>query len=212
MKRIIALLIIAATVTALASCNVKEQILDNTTTEYVSAAETIIENLILPAEREILRSLVNSQANLIEDVFVLSHLPVDESAAITHNGAKYAPVTDKSSIKTYAELLDILNATYTEDAVKEMLGNPPVYIELEGKLYFNLDYSSGYFDGENLYPYDWSDFEIVTTSGYKEKNKITFCADVTDANQTNGSKVWVTMEAINVDGNWKLTKFISDNK
>lgn len=206
MKKVIALLLAAAMLTALAGCNIKEQILDNTTAEYVEPAETDVENLILAAERETLRSLVIAQKKLIEEVFVLSHLPVDESAAITHNGARYAPVKAEASIKSYDALLSNLNAIYTEDVVQSVIGNPPVYMELDGVFYYNLDYTTEFFDGEKLYPYDWSEFDFADY-GWKDKNEINFAVEVLDASKTNGEKIWVTMKAVNVDGTWKLCDF-----
>ena len=206
MKKAIALLMAAVTVIALTGCNIKEQILENTTAEHVEPAETQVENLILAAEQETLRSLVLAQKKLIEEVFVLAHLPVDESAAITHNGAKYAPVKAEASIKSYESLLNNLNAIYTEDVVAEIIGNPPIYMELDGKFYYNLDYKSEYFDGQNLYPYDWSEFDFADY-GWKDKNEINFAIEVLDANKADGSTVWVMMNAKNVDGTWKLCDF-----
>lgn len=206
MKKVIALLMAAVTLVALAGCNIKEQILDNTTAEYVEPAETQVENLILAGERETLRSLVLAQKKLIEEVFVLSHLPVDESAAITHNGAKYAPVKADASIKSYESLINNLNAIYTEDVVKTVIGNPPVYMELDGKFYYNLDYKTEFSDGQKLYPYDWSEFDFANY-GWKDGNKIVFAVEVLDASKTNGEKIWVEMNAINVDGTWKLCDF-----
>ena len=207
MKKAIALLMAAVTIASLAGCNVKEQILDNTTAEYVEPAETDYDNLILAAEKESLRTLIVAQKRLIEDVFVLSHLPVDESAAITHHGAKYAPVKADAAFTSYESLLNNLKAIYTEDVVETIISNPPIYMELDGVFYYNLDYKSEYFDGSTLYPYDWSEFDFVDNYGWKNGNEINFAIEVLDANKTDGSTIWIMMRALNVDGSWKLCEF-----
>ncbi len=207
MKKAIALLLASAIFIALAGCDVKEQILDNTTQEYYPPAETRYENLVLDAERESLRSLLSAHKKFIEEVFVLSHLPVDESQAITHNGARYAPVKTEASIKSYESLISNLNAVYTEDVVNKMIGNPPVYMELDGVFYYNLDYKSEFFNGEAFYPYSWSKFDIIDNHSMKYGDRIDFVIEVLDASKTDGGTVWISMDALNVDGAWKLCDF-----
>lgn len=202
-------MLVAAAVFSFAGCNVKEQVLQETTTEEPITAAYDPNIVVEPALKEtLLKSYLMPHAELVEEVFVLSHLPVDKSAAIVHNGVNYAPVTDKAKYKTYGELLAKLQSLYTEDAIKELLGEPAIYAEIDGKLYYNLDYSSGYFAGEKIYPYDWSEIEIDDNFTTKTGDTVQLRFYVIDA--LTKSKIMIrTMNAVKVDGEWKLDKFVA---
>lgn len=208
MKKVFALLLVTATVFAFAGCNVKEQVLpEATTAENITAAydPNIVVDTAL--KETLLKSYLMPHAELVEDVFVCSHLPVDQSAAIVHNGVKYAPVTNSAKYKTYGELLAKLRSLYTEEAIKELLGEPAIYTEIDGKLYYNLDYSSGYFTGEKTYPYDWSVIEFDDDYTTKNGDIIHLRFNVIDA--ITGNKAMIsTMNAVMVNGEWKLDKFV----
>lgn len=213
MKKIFALLLVAATVFAFAGCNVKDRVLPEATTAAEDFTAAYDPNIVVEAalKETLLKSYLMPHAELIEDVFVLSHLPVDKSAAIVHNGVNYAPVTDKAKYKTYGELLAKLQSLYTEEAIEKLLGNPAIYTEIDGKLYYNLDYSSGYFAGEGIYPYDWSEIEIDDNFTTKTDDTVQLRFYVIDAITEN--KVMIsTMNAVMVDGEWKLDNFVAIQK
>ena len=212
MKKTFALLLVAATVFAFAGCNVKERVLpEATTAENITAAydPDIVVDAAL--KETLLKAFLMPHAELVEEVFVRSHLPVDKSAAIVHNGVNYAPVTDKAKYKTYGELLTKLQSLYTEEAIKELLGEPAIYTEIDGKLYYNLDYSSGYFDGEKIYPYDWSKIEIDDVSTTKNGDTVYLRFYVIDAITENKAMI-STMNAVQIDGEWKLDNFVAVQK
>ncbi len=213
MKKIFALLLVAATVFAFAGCNVKDRVLPEATTAAEDLTAAYDPNIVVEAalKETLLKSYLMPHAELIEDVFVLSHLPVDKSAAIVHNGVNYAPVTDKAKYKTYGELLAKLQSLYTKEAIEKLLGNPAIYTEIDGKLYYNLDYSSGYFAGEGIYPYDWSEIEIDDNFTTKTDDTVQLRFYVIDAITEN--KVMIsTMNAVMVDGEWKLDNFVAIQK
>lgn len=213
MKKIFALLLVAATLFAFAGCNVKERVLPEATTAAEDLTAAYDPNIVVEAalKETLLKSYLMPHAELVEDVFVLSHLPVDRSAAIVHNGVNYAPVTDKAKYKTYGELLAKLQSLYTKEAIEKLLGNPAIYAEIDGKLYYNLDYSSGYFAGEGIYPYDWSEIEIDDNFTTKTGDTVQLRFYVIDAITEN--KVMIsTMNAVMVDGEWKLDNFVAIQK
>ncbi|MBP3697207.1 MAG: hypothetical protein J6J45_06640 [Clostridia bacterium] len=213
MKKIFALLLVAATVFAFAGCNVKDRVLPEATTAAEDFTAAYDSNIVVEAalKETLLKSYLMPHAELVEDVFVLSHLPVDKSAAIVHNGVNYAPVTDKAKYKTYGELLAKLQSLYTKEAIEKLLGNPAIYTEIDGKLYYNLDYSSGYFAGEGIYPYDWSEIEIDDNFTTKTDDTVQLRFYVIDAITEN--KVMIsTMNAVLVDGEWKLDNFVAIQK
>ncbi len=213
MKKLFALLLVAATVFAFAGCNVKERVLPETTTAAEDFTAAYDSNIVVEAalKETLLKSYLMPHAELVEDVFVLSHLPVDRSAAIVHNGVNYAPVTDKAKYKTYGELFAKLQSLYTKEAIEKLLGNPAIYTEIDGKLYYNLDYSSGYFAGEGIYPYDWSEIEIDDNFTTKTGDTVQLRFYIIDA--ITESKVMIsTMNAVMVDGEWKLDNFVAIQK
>lgn len=212
LKRIFALLLVAATVLAFAGCNVKKRILPEVTTEeYYPAA--FDPNIVVDAalRETFLKTYLMPHAELVEDVFVLSHLPVDKSAAIVHNGVNYAPVTKNAKYKTYGELIAKLESLYTEDAIKELLGNPAIYTEIDGKLYYNIDYSSGYFAGEGTYPYDWSEIEFDDKLTTKKDDTVFLRFYIIDK-KANSKAMISTMNAVKVNDEWRLDKFVAVQK
>lgn len=213
MKKIFALLLVAATVFAFSGCNIKERVLPAAEQEEETYPTAYDPNIVVEdaLKETLLKSYLMPHAELVEEVFVLSHLPVDKSAAIVQDGVNYAPVTDKAKYKTYGELLAKLESLYTKEAITELLGTPLIYTEIDGKLYYNLDYSSGYFAGEEIYPYDWSEIEYDDTSTTKNGDTVYLRFYVNDA--ITGNKIMIsTMNAVMVDGEWKLDNFVAVQK
>jgi hypothetical protein len=83
--------------------------------------------------------LVDANQDFYNNVFVLGHLPVDEKKTVEKDGKTFAPVTD-SIYKTYDLLLNGLKGVYTEDAVADILDNYDYYTDIDGKLYFNMEF------------------------------------------------------------------------
>lgn len=212
MKKIFALLLVTTITFSFAGCRVKERVLEEEITEETYTASYDPNIVVEDALKEtLLKSYLMPHAELVEEVFVLSHLPVDKSAAITHNGVKYAPVTDKAKYKTYGELLAKLESLYTKEAIEKLLGSPAIYTEIDGKLYYNLDYSSGYFTGEDVYPYKWENIEIdddFTTMG----DDIVYLRFYVLDSLTENKIMISTMNAVMVDGEWRLDNFVAVQK
>lgn len=85
--------------------------------------------------------LVNSNEFLSADVFVDNHLPVDESGLIENEQGCFAPVAS-SEITTYSALKEMVYSTYTAQTAEKLLNEPAKYVEINGKLYFNMQYYS----------------------------------------------------------------------
>lgn len=205
MKKVLAFFMTLALVFSFAACNSDEPEVPSETS--VPFGENNVNSYVGQGEKEILRTLVLANADFVSDVFVKDHLPADQANAVVINGAKYAPVNDKSKIKTYSELMDMLNSVYTAEAVRAAIGNPPVYLEHEGRLYYNLDYTSGYFKGEAPYPYSWDNVEIEIS--VRTADSISFLVNTTDS---LGTPTVYPMTAVNENGNWKLSEFYIVNK
>lgn len=147
----------------------------------------------------VIRSLVSTNGFLANDVFGANHLPVDVSQTVTHNSRTFAPVvSDKFS--SYSQLEALVNSTYTEETAKKLLNEPQKYIDIDGKLYFDLHYAVT----ENA-EYDWSDFNIefqkINDDGsYLFKVKL---------KKTNGFNSTVKINVSDTDGVIRLCEFYS---
>lgn len=198
MKKAITLLVVFAvilSVVSFASCGNDDS---NTTT----IPDNPFFNYIGDGETATLITLVQANAKLVTDVFTLSHLPVDQTKATVINGAKYAPVSSDAFFKSYAELEEMLRASYTEETVKKIIGNPAVYLEQEGVFYYNLDYNSGYNKGEKTYPLKWDKIDISVVK--VTEKAIDFLAIIKDA---HGSEIHFPMSAVRENGNLKLADY-----
>lgn len=198
MKKAIALLVISAVVLSVfsfSSCG-KD---DETTT---TTPDNPFFNYIGDGETAMLITLVQANAKLVTDVFTLSHLPVDQTESTVINGVKYAPVSPDAFFKSYAELEEMLRASYTDEAVKKILGNPAVYLEQDGVFYYNLDYNSGYNKGEKVYPLKWDKIDISVVK--ITENAIDFLAIIKDA---HGVEIHFPMTAVRENGNLRLADY-----
>ncbi len=174
---------------------------DNEETTTTSPDDAFF-NYIGDGETAMLITLVQANAKLVTEIFTLSHLPVDQTKAVTINGAKYAPVTEDAFFTSYAELEEMLRSSYTDETVGKIIGNPPVYLEQDGVFYYNLDYNSGYNKGDKVYPLKWDKIDISVTK--VTDNAIDFLAIITDA---YGVEVHFPMTAIRENGNLKLADY-----
>lgn len=96
--------------------------------------------------------LVRSNIYLVEDVFVASRLPTDASAVLSNEDGVFAPVVSET-ITSYAKLKETLLEIYLPETVEAILNEPKQYVEIDGKLYFNMKY-----DKKPPYSVDWSDY------------------------------------------------------
>ena len=204
MKKVIAFLTVVALAFSFAACGNNE---DNSQVTIVTDSSELIANYFGEGEKQVLRTLAYSNAKILSDIFILSHLPADQAKKIQIDGVNYAPVIKNEYINTYSELINLLNANYTADTVKTMLGNPAIYIEKDGVLYYNTDYTSGYFTGEKPYHYIWDDIEISITR--KTEDAIEFVAHIKDP---YGNPSGFPMKAVTENSEWKLADFYYVNK
>ena len=169
----------------LSACGGKEskENKENTTASSIAESE---------GQMTVLRTLINSNEFFVNDVFVASHLSVDKTAAVNNANGTFAPViSDK--IKTYADLSDMLKATYTTKTAEKILSEQK-YLEIDGKLYFNMKY-----DAESDYKLDWSNFDFKVKSATDEE--IVLDISVKDS---KGKTVTLTATAVNENGNLRL--------
>lgn len=199
MKKAITLLLAAALILStfsFVSCGKGDE---ETTT---ASPDNAFFNYIGDGETATIKTLVQANARLVTEVFTLSHLPVDQTKATTINGAKYAPVTENALFTSYAQLEEMLRSNYTEETVKIIIGNPPVYLEQDGILYYNLDYNSGYNKGEKTYPLKWDKIDISVVK--VTDDAVDFLAIITDA---YGVEVHFPMTAVRENGNLRLADY-----
>ncbi len=89
----------------------------------------------------VIRSLISTNDFLANEVFGENHLPVDASNSVTRDSRTFAPVVS-DRISSYAQLENLVYTTYTEEVAKKLLTEPEKYIEIDGRLYFDLHYAS----------------------------------------------------------------------
>lgn len=176
----------------LSACGGKESKENKENTTASTIAESEVAAFVGEGQMTVLRTLINSNEFFVNDVFVASHLPVDKTAAVNNANGTFAPViSDK--IKTYADLSDMLKATYTAKTAEKILSEQK-YLEIDGKLYFNMKY-----DAESDYKLDWSNFDFKVKSVTDEE--IVLDISVKDS---KGKTVTLTATAVNENGNLRL--------
>ena len=176
----------------LSACGGKESKENKENTTASTIAESEVAAFVGEGQMTVLRTLINSNEFFVNDVFVASHLPVDKSAAVNNANGTFAPViSDK--IKTYADLSDMLKATYTAKTAEKILSEQK-YLEIDGKLYFNMKY-----DAESDYKLDWSNFDFKVKSATDEEIVLD-----TSVKDSKGKTVTLTATAVNENGNLRL--------
>ncbi len=86
------------------------------------------------------RIKVMANQRFYNDVFVLGHLKVDEGKKFKKDGKTYAPVVD-GLYHSYQDLKNDLDQTYTNDCVDKILKTYDCYIDIDGKLCFDMSFS-----------------------------------------------------------------------
>ncbi len=143
-------------------------------------------------EMTLIEILVNSNAKFINEVFGTNHLPVDETKTIENSLGVFAPVVS-DKYKTLNDLRTQLEATYSTSAIDSILSNPEKYVDIDGKLYFNMKYD------EPGYTTDWSQPEI--SAKIDEDGKYLINIVVKDK---NGKDIEIEGCAISENGTLKL--------
>ncbi len=185
MKKI--LLLFLCMIFVFAGCSGTEKPLD----------DSVIQNYIGEGTKTAISILVDSNAFLVENVFVNNHLPVDSSAVIKNESGSFAPVVSEE-IKTYADLESMVNATYTPEVAKKLLGKKR-YVEIDGKLYFDMK-----FDTEAKGGNDWTDYKVEISNGESGSYSVA----VTVRNQKH-KKVVIKAVASNNNGSLRLENIYS---
>lgn len=150
-------------------------------------------NYVGEGQMTVLRYLINSNAYLVEEVFIENPLPTESGQNITNENGTFALVAS-DKISSMADLRSLLEATYTKEAADKILAESDRYAEIDGKLYFNTKYSMEH--GEDC---NWSEPEIEVISVSDD----TYVLEVTIKNE-RGWKHKLDVTAVTVDGDIRL--------
>lgn len=146
----------------------------------------------------VLRSLVSSNGFIADEIMGSGHLPVDMSKTVTQDDKTFAPVVS-DKIGSYAELEALLSSVYTDDVVNTLLNEPKKYAEIDGALYFDIQYNLT----DAKQKYDWSEFEIE----FKETNDDGSLTFEVSLKKTNGKRTKIDIQTIDVGGMPRLCGF-----
>lgn len=146
----------------------------------------------------VLRSLISTNGFIADEVLGAKHLPVDMSKTISKDNQTFAPVVS-DKISTYAELEALLNSVYTEEVANKLLNEPKKYVEIDGVLYFDVQYEQSVTEKK----YDWSEFEIEYDKTTEEGNTVFEIK----LKKTNGWKSKIKIETVDVGGMPRLCGF-----
>lgn len=161
----------------------KAEINEDSYASYVGAGEMTLINI-----------LVNSNAKFVNEIFIANHLDIDETKTVKNPEGEFAPVVS-DEYKTLADLKSHLEATYTKDAVEEILSDGK-YVDIEGKLHFNTEYAES-----DYYKLDWSQPEVSAAID-AEGNYI---ISITVKNE-KGRDSLIEAVAVSENGSLKLNK------
>ncbi len=145
-----------------------------------------------------MRSLVSSNGFIADEIFGSGHLPVDMSKTVTQGNQKFAPVVS-DKIGSYAELETLLKSVYTDEVVIKLLNEPKKYVEIDGVLYFDVQYE----DFETEKEYDWTEFEIE----FDKNNEDGSQSFEVELKKVNGRKSKIDINIIDVGGMPRLCEF-----
>ena len=189
MKKILILMLCIAFV--FAGCS------NNSNEEMPTIKDSAIESYIGEGTKTALRALVNSNAFLVEEVFVKGHLPVDTDKTVTNDNGTFAPVVS-DKIHSYEDLKNNVYSTYTKEIADELM-NENRYVEIDGKLYFDMK-----FNKDSGYITDWSDFETEIASDGEDKYSIEIAVK-----SEKGKKIIINASAVTIDGSIRLENIYS---
>ena len=183
MKKIISIILaLILTATAFSGCTNSEK-----DTVYIGEGKMTV-----------LRSLVSTNGFIADEIFGSGHLPVDMSKTVTQGNQTFAPVVS-DKINSYAELEALLKSVYTEEVANSLLNEPKKYVEIDGALYFDVQFEIP----ETKKKYDWSEFEIE----FEETNEDGGQFFEIKLKKTNGWKSKIDIRVIDVGGMPRLCGF-----
>ena len=161
--------------------------------EKNSGKDVFATNYVGEGQLTVLRSLINSNALFVEEIFVEDFLDAETDKAITDKSGTFAPV-ESGIFNTYEELKQSVYETYTEEAAKNILAEFDMYRDIYGKLYINTKAKK-----INARDYDWSNPEIKVNSAADG----TYNMEITIKTEKGKDYVFEA-KAITVDGNIRL--------
>lgn len=161
--------------------------------EKTSKKDVFATNYVGEGQMTVLRSLINSNALFVEEVFVEEFLPADTNKAISDKNGTYAPVSS-DKFDSYEKFIQSVNSTYTDEAAKKILAEFDMYKDIYGELYLNT--KSSKVKAKN---YDWSSpvIEVVTVSEGTYELEVTVKTE-------KGKDHTFEVKAVTVDGNIRL--------
>ncbi|MBQ7122527.1 MAG: hypothetical protein IJO03_09730 [Clostridia bacterium] len=185
MKRFV--LIFACILFLFAGCS------DSGNTDSTSKKDALAPNYVAEGQMTVLRSLINSNALFVEEVFVEEFLPVDADKSISDKSGTFAPVSS-DIFDSYEDFVQSLNATYTDEAAKSILEEFDMYKDIYGQLYLNTKSSA--VKAKN---YDWStpEIEVITAAEGTYELEVTVKTE-------KGKDHTFEIKAVTVDGNIRL--------
>lgn len=150
-------------------------------------------NYVGEGQMTVLRYLIKSNGFLVEDVFVKNHLPTESGKDITNENGIFSPVVS-GEISTYEDLVIAVESTYTKEASQKILSEFDKYTEIDGKLYFNTEYTES--DTED---YDWNatDIKVISVADGTYELEVS-------VKKVHGLKQKFTVKAVTVDGDIRL--------
>ncbi len=145
----------------------------------------------------LIRSLITANGFIADEIFGSGFLAYDASQSVTQGSQTFAPVVSEK-ISTYAELESLIRSTYVESVAEKLLDEPKKYVEIDGKLYIDLQYAR-----TEEAEYDWSAFEtqlqkVNEDGSYLLKVKL---------KKTNGFKTTLKINVSDEDGMLRLCDF-----
>lgn len=161
--------------------------------EETSKKDALAPNYVGEGQMTVLRSLINSNALFVEEVFVEEFLSADENRAISDESGTYAPVSS-DKFDSYDAFEKSVYATYTDEAAEKILAEFNMYKDIYGELYLNT--KSSKIKAKN---YDWSspEIEVVTVSEGTYELEVTVKTE-------KGKDHTFEVKAVTVDGNIRL--------
>lgn len=189
MKKIIPLILLI--LVAFAGCS------DNKDNKVPTMKDSAVESYIGEGTKTALRTLVRTNAFLVEEVFIKDHLPVDTDKSVTNENGTFAPVVSEK-IRSYTELESTIRSTYTKEAADKLLAEKR-YVDIDGKLYLDMK-----FGKDSDYTTDWSDFEAEISLNGEDKYSI----EITAKNEKGRKKI-INASAVTIDGSIRLENMYS---
>lgn len=165
----------------------------NNSSDKDAPKDVFATNYVGEGQMTVLRSLINSNALFVEEVFVEDFLPADESRTISGKDGSFAPV-ESGIFTTYKEFEQTIYETYTDEAAKNILAEFDMYTDIYGQLYINTRAKK-----INAKDYDWSNPEIKVNSAADG----TYVMEITVKTE-KGKDYSFEAKAVTVDGNIRL--------